>query len=49
VNYDNLLVVTITMVCYSWAPSSGDHLCACCTISRPPHALLSHYRWPAQS
>jgi len=26
VNYDNSLVVTITVTCYSWAPSSGDHL-----------------------
>jgi len=25
VNYDNSLVVTITLTCYSWAPSSGDH------------------------
>jgi len=24
VNYDNSLVVTITVTCYSWAPSSGD-------------------------
>jgi len=26
VNYDNSLVVTITVACYSWAPSSDDHL-----------------------
>jgi len=26
VNYDNSLVVTTTVTCYSWAPSSGDHL-----------------------
>jgi len=26
VNYDNSLVVTITVTCYSWAPSGGDHL-----------------------
>jgi len=26
VNYDNSLVVTITVTCYSWAPSSGNHL-----------------------
>jgi len=25
VNYDNSLVVTITVTCYSWAPSGGDH------------------------
>jgi len=29
VNYDNSLAVTITMTCYSWAPSSGDHLFPC--------------------
>jgi len=37
VNYDNSLVVTITVTCYSWAPSSGDHLFSCGAISRPPH------------
>jgi len=26
VNYDNSLVVTITVTCCLWAPSSGDHL-----------------------
>jgi len=41
VNYDNSLVVTITVTCYSWAPSSGDHLFSCSAISRPPH-LLAH-------
>ena len=25
------------MTCYSWAPSSGDHLFSCSAISRPPH------------
>jgi len=25
-NYDLSIVVTITVTCYSWAPSSGDHL-----------------------
>jgi len=39
VNYDNSLVVTITVTCYSWAPSSGDHLFSCGAISRPPHLL----------
>jgi len=29
VNYDYSLVVTITVTCYSWAPSSGDHLVTC--------------------
>jgi len=36
VNYDNSLVVTITVTCYSWAPSSGDHLFTCGAIYRPP-------------
>jgi len=36
VNYDNSLVVTITVTCYSWAPSSGDHLFTCGAIFRPP-------------
>jgi len=25
-NYDFSFVVTITVTCYSWAPSSADHL-----------------------
>jgi len=37
VNYDNSLVVTITVTYYSWAPSSDDHLFSCGAISRPPH------------
>jgi len=37
VNYDNSLVVTITVTCYSWAPSSGEHLFTCGAIYRPPH------------
>jgi len=32
VNYDNSLVVTITVTCYSWAPSSGDHSFTCGAI-----------------
>jgi len=38
VNYDNSLVVTITVTCYSWAPSSGDPLFTCGAIYRlhPP-------------
>jgi len=32
VNYDNLLVVTITVTCYSWAPFSGNHLLTCGVI-----------------
>jgi len=35
VNYDNLLVVTITVTCYSWSPSSGDHLFTCGAIFWP--------------
>jgi len=41
VNYDNSLVVTITVTCYSWAPSSGEHLFTCGAISRPPHESQS--------
>ena len=29
--------MTITVTCYSWEPSSGDHLFSCGAISRPPH------------
>jgi len=36
VNYDNSLVVTITVTCYSRAPSSGDPLFSSGTIYRPP-------------
>jgi len=41
VNYDNSLVVTITVTCYSWAPSSGDHSFTCGAIYRPPHETYS--------
>jgi len=44
VNYDNSLVVTITVTCYSWAPSRGDHLFSCGAIYRPPH-LCVFFRW----
>jgi len=37
VNYDNSLVVTVTVMCYSWAPSSGDHLFTCDAIFWPQH------------
>jgi len=43
VNYDNSLVVTITVTCYSWAPSSGDHLFTCVAIFWPPHHFPLHY------
>jgi len=33
--------VTITVTCYSWAPSSGDHLFTCDAIYRPPHYVCS--------
>jgi len=41
VNYDNSLVVTITVTCYSWAPSSGEHLFTCGAISRPPQQTVA--------
>jgi len=41
VNYDNSLVVTITVTCYSWAPARGDHLFTCGAIYRPPHQLVA--------
>jgi len=25
VNYDNSFVMTITVTCYLWSPSTGDH------------------------
>jgi len=34
VNYHNLLVVTVTVTCYSWAPSGGHHLFTCGAIYR---------------
>jgi len=37
--------VTITVTCYSWAPSSGDHLFSCGAISRPPQAFISVTFW----
>jgi len=40
VNYDNSLVVTITVTCYSLAPSSGDHLFTGGAIYRLPEAPL---------
>jgi len=36
VNYNNSLVVTITVTCYKKTPSSGELLFACGAISRPP-------------
>jgi len=45
VNYDNSLVVTITVTCYSWAPSIGDHLFSCGAISRPPHLACGDGPW----
>jgi len=44
VNYDNSLVVTITVTCCSWALSSGNHLFSCGTIYRPPHVEATVYK-----
>jgi len=43
VNYDNSLVVTITVTCNLWAPFSGDNSLTCGAIYLPPHykVLLS--------
>jgi len=40
-NYDNSLVVTITVTCNIWAPSSGDHLFTCGAINLPPQGPFS--------
>jgi len=37
VDYTNSLVVTITVTCNLWAPSSGDHLFTCGAIYLPSH------------
>jgi len=39
VNYDNSLVVTITVTCNLWAPSSDDHLFTCGAIYLPPQQI----------
>jgi len=39
VNYGNSLVVTITVTCNLWAPSSGDHLFTCGAIYLPLQQL----------
>jgi len=41
-NYDNSLVVTMTVTCNLWAPSSGDHLFTCGAIFWPPHHFSLH-------
>jgi len=41
--------VTITVTCYSWAPSRGDHLFTCDAIFCPPHYLLSENNSKAAS
>jgi len=41
-NYDLSLMVTITVTCYLWAPSSGDHSFTCGAISRPPQLFSLH-------
>jgi len=35
-------VVTITVTCYSWAPSSGDQLFTSGAIFWPPHHFPLH-------
>jgi len=45
VNYGNSLVVTITVTCYSWAISSGDHLFTCGAIYLPPHYTILKLRF----
>jgi len=46
VNYDNSLVVIITVTCILWAPSSGDHLFTCGAIYLPPHMTRAQcYNW----
>jgi len=47
VNYYNSLVVTITVTCYSWAPSSDDHLFTCGAILWPPHQERLRYWIPS--
>jgi len=37
VNYNDSLVVTTTVICFSRAPSSGEHLFTCGAICLPPH------------
>jgi len=37
VNYDNSLVVTVTVTCYLRAPSTGDKFITCGAMSKPPH------------
>jgi len=45
--------VTITVTCYSWTPSSGDHLFTCGAIFWSPHYRLAliHFTcsWNLQS
>jgi len=36
--HDLSFVVTITVTCYSCAPSSGGHIFTCGAIYLPPHA-----------
>jgi len=45
VNYDNSLVLTITVTCNLWVPSSGDHLFTCGAIYLPPHAPGNNDWW----
>jgi len=45
VNYDNSLVMTITVTCNLLAPSSGDPLFACGAIYLPPHSQTCSSRY----
>jgi len=36
VNYDDTLVVTSSVTCYLWSPSTGDHFFICGANFRPP-------------
>jgi len=42
-NHDNSLMVTITVTCNLWTPSSGDYLFTCGAIYLPPHG--PGYNW----
>jgi len=45
-NYDkNSFVATMTVTCYSWALSSGDHLFTCGAIYRSPHIFAVYVRF----
>jgi len=49
VNYDNSLVVIITVTCYSWAPPNGDHLFTCGAMYLPPQLAIIGANYPGSS